>query len=191
MIGYMRVSTKKQETLLQRNALTVAGVEPENIYQDTMSGATTVRRGLDNCLARLEKGDVLVVWKLDRLGRSFKHLMETVENLKKKGVGFKCIMDPIDTTTPAGELVFHIFGALAQFERTIITSRVKAGVDAYREENPQWGKRPQTEYDPEAVIKFNEGGKSNREIAKLLGISKNTVARVIQRKQINKIEKFI
>jgi DNA invertase Pin-like site-specific DNA recombinase len=137
LIGYMRVSkTDGSQALdLQVDALMESGVVPENMYQDFSSGKNDDRQGLDSCLKALRKGDTLVVWKLDRLGRNLKHLVNTVHDLSSKGIGFNVLTGQganIDTSTPQGKLVFGIFAALAEFERDLISERTKAGLDAAR-----------------------------------------------------------
>src|SRR5215208_6622623 len=129
-IGYARVSTDDQNLDLQRDALTKAGCE--QIYTDQVSGTKAERKGLTDALSHLRSGDTLVVWRLDRLGRSLRHLIETVTNLHERGIGFKSVQESIDTTTSGGKLVFHIFGALAEFEREIIRERTQAGLQAAR-----------------------------------------------------------
>ena len=125
-IGYARVSTGEQTLDLQLDALTKAGCG--KIYQETASGAKADRPVLDEVLSYLRKGDTLVVWRLDRLGRSLEHLIETVAALAERGIGFKCLTEQIDTTTPGGKLIFHVFGALAEFERDLIRERTQAGL---------------------------------------------------------------
>ena len=128
LIGYARVSTAEQDTALQTDALRNAGCE--RVFEDTASGAKADRPGLADALAYLRDGDVLVVWRLDRLGRSLPHLIETVGKLEARGVGFRSLTENIDTTTPGGRLIFHVFGALGQFERDLIRERTKAGLTA-------------------------------------------------------------
>src|SRR6266699_5490211 len=130
LIGYARVSTLEQTLDLQKDALTKA--ECSKIFTDTISGAKTERKGLDEALSFLREGDTLVVWKLDRLGRSLNHLIEIITALESKKIGFKSLTESIDTTTPGGKLIFHIFGALAQFERDLIRERTNAGLAAAR-----------------------------------------------------------
>lgn len=128
-VGYVRVSTTDQDVALQRDALEAIGVE--RIYEDHgVSGAKAERPGLNEALAYLREGDTLVVWKLDRLGRSMTHLLQTVTELEGRGVGFRSLTENVDTTTPTGRLVFHIFGALGQFERDLIRERTSAGLKA-------------------------------------------------------------
>lgn len=137
IIGYMRVSKTdgSQTTDLQRDALIAAGIAEDYIYEDKASGKLDTRPGLDAALKALREGDTLVVWKLDRLGRDLRHLVNTVHDLAERGVGFKVLSGQgasIDTTTPAGKLVFGIFAALAEFERELISERTKAGLASAR-----------------------------------------------------------
>ena len=128
LIGYARVSTVEQDTALQTDALRKAGCE--RVFEDTASGAKSDRPGLAAALAYLRDGDVLAVWRLDRLGRSLPHLIETIGALEARGVGFRSLTESIDTTTPGGRLIFHVFGALGQFERDLIRERTRAGLSA-------------------------------------------------------------
>jgi DNA invertase Pin-like site-specific DNA recombinase len=137
LIGYMRVSKAdgSQTTDLQRDALLAAGVAAERIYEDLASGSQDIRPGLDAALKTLREGDTLVVWKLDRLGRNLRHLVNTIHDLTERGVGFKVLTGQgasIDTTTPSGKLIFGIFAALAEFERELISERTKAGLASSR-----------------------------------------------------------
>ena len=137
LLGYLRVSKAdgSQTTDLQRDALQAAGVPPEQFYEDFASGAKDDRPGLAACLKALRGGDVLVVWKLDRLGRNLGHLVALAEELKQRGIGLKVLTGhgaAVDTTTPAGKLVFGIFAALAEFERELIVERTRAGLAAAR-----------------------------------------------------------
>ncbi len=132
-VGYARVSTHEQELNLQIDALIKEGCEVEVIFTDNISGANASRPGLEECLETLVSGDTLIVWRLDRLGRSMSHLINLIESLIEKGIGFKSIQDgAIDTTTASGELMFNIFSALAQFERRLIQERTHAGLKAAR-----------------------------------------------------------
>jgi DNA invertase Pin-like site-specific DNA recombinase len=130
LIGYARVSTHEQTLNLQQDALTKAGCT--KIFTDTASGAKTERIGLEEALTYVRKGDTLVVWRLDRLGRSLPHLITTMTDLEERGIGFKSLTENIDTTTSGGKLIFHIFGALAEFERNLIRERTQAGLTAAR-----------------------------------------------------------
>src|SRR5918999_696805 len=130
LIGYARVSTQEQTLNLQKDALEQAGCN--KIFTDTASGAKTERIGLDEALAYVRNGDTLVVWRLDRLGRSLPHLIDTMTNLEERGIGFKSLTENIDTSTSGGKLIFHIFGVLAEFERNLIRERTSAGLTAAR-----------------------------------------------------------
>src|SRR6266851_7683114 len=130
LIGYARVSTQDQTLNLQKDALEKIGCN--KIFTDTASGAIPERPGLTEALAYVREGDSLVVWKLDRLGRSLKHLIDTITELNNRKIGFMSITENIDTTTSGGKLIFHIFGALAEFERDIIRERTQAGLQAAR-----------------------------------------------------------
>lgn len=129
-IGYARVSTDSQRLDLQLDALKSAGCE--KIFQDTASGALDSRPGLAEAMAFAKRGDILCVWKLDRLGRSLQNLIGNVIALRDRGVGFHSLQEQLDTTTPSGKLLFHVMGALAEFERSLISQRTKAGLDAAR-----------------------------------------------------------
>ncbi len=140
-IGYARVSTTDQDLSLQINDLKAAGCEP--IFTDKASGAKSQRPGLDDCLKTLRKGDTLIVWRLDRLGRSMQHLVTVVTDLKAKGIGFRSLRDgAIDTTSASGELIFNIFAALAQFEAELIRERTRAGLAAARARGRNGGRKP-------------------------------------------------
>jgi len=139
-IGYARVSTVDQDTALQLDALTVVGCV--KVFEDHASGARADRAGLRQALDYVRDGDVLIVWKLDRLGRSLRHLIEIVAMLEKRGVGFRSITESIDTTTPGGRLVFHLFGALGQFERDLIQERTRAGLAAAAARGRKGGRKP-------------------------------------------------
>ena len=149
LIGYARVSTNGQELRLQMDALQKAGVPKKLIYVDKVSGSKADRPGLDECLSHLTKGDTLIVWRLDRLGRSVRHLIDLVEQLRQRGVGFKSICDgAIDTTTASGELIFNVFASLAQFERRLIQERTRAGLTAARARGRLGGRKPIAVNDP-------------------------------------------
>src|SRR6266851_2241613 len=142
LIGYARVSTSDQDIRLQLDALRGAGCRDAEIFLDTASGALPARPGLEACLQVLMPGDTLVVWRLDRLGRSMAHLVTLIEGLLHRQVGFRSLGDgAIDTTTASGELVFHIFSALAQFERRLIQERTQAGLAAARARGRRGGRR--------------------------------------------------
>src|SRR3954471_12916002 len=138
LIGYARVSTLDQTLDLQQDALTAAGCQ--DIYTDTVSGSVTDRPGLTQALSHLRPGDALVVWRLAPLRRSLPHLIETVRQLQERGVGFRSLQEQIDTTTSGGKLVFHVFGALAEFERDLIRERTHAGLAAARARGRLFGR---------------------------------------------------
>lgn len=140
LIGYVRVSTNDQNTDLQRNALNCAGCEL--IFEDKISGTKSDRPGLKKLLRTLSAGDTLVVWKLDRLGRSMRHLVVLVEELRERGINFRSLTDSIDTSTPMGRFFFHVMGALAEMERELIVERTKAGLEAARAQGRIGGRRP-------------------------------------------------
>src|SRR3954464_15193176 len=138
LIGYARVSTIDQTLALQQDALQAAGCE--QLYTDTVSGSVTERLGLTQAPSHLRPGDTLVVWRLDRLGRSLAHLIDTIRELQERGVGFRSLQEQIDTTTSGGKLVFHVFGALAEFERDLIRERTHAGLVAARRRGRLFGR---------------------------------------------------
>lgn len=140
LVGYARVSTQDQKPALQLDALKAAGCE--KVFVEKASGAQRDRPELKAALDYMRDGDTLVVWKLDRLARSMKQLIETVEGLEEVGVGFRSLTEAIDTTTAGGKLVFHVFGALAEFERSIIRERTRAGLDAARARGRKGGRPP-------------------------------------------------
>lgn len=153
LLGYVRVSTDDQDLSLQIDALTRQGIPETSIFKDKLSGARTDRPGLTKCLEALQSGDVLVVWRLDRLGRSMRHLITLVEDLRSRGVGFRSLSEgAIDTTNASGELIFNIFSALAQFERRLIQERTKAGLAAARARGRNGGRPKVTSDDPKVVL---------------------------------------
>ena len=155
LIGYARVSTADQDLSLQLEALRLAGCRDTWIFRDTASGARTARPGLEACLRTLAPGDTLVVWRLDRLGRSMAHLVTVIEELLGRQVGFRALCDgAIDTTTASGELVFHIFSALAQFERRLIQERTRAGLAAARARGKQGGRKPRCADEPRVRMAY-------------------------------------
>jgi DNA invertase Pin-like site-specific DNA recombinase len=139
LIGYARISTQDQNSELQHDALIQARVDERHIFMDTLSGSTLYRPQLKIALEYLKKGDVLVVWKLDRLGRSLHDLIRLMQDLFDKGIGFRSLTEMIDTTTPGGKMVFHVFGAMAQFERDLISERTKAGLEAAKQRGRRGG----------------------------------------------------
>lgn len=177
-IGYVRVSTKEQSFNLQIDALQQAGCE--KLYREVISGARTERPGLDRMVDNLRAGDVLVIWKLDRLGRSLKHLVELVNTLRERGIGLQSLNDPIDTTTPQGRLSFNLFASLAEFERDLIRERTQAGLSAARARGRNGGRPKGLSAQAEATAcaaetLYRERQLSVRQIAARLGIAKSTL----------------
>lgn len=176
-LGYARVSSEDQNLDLQRDALKTAGCE--RIFQEKESGSKADRPELLRLFEMLRSGDTVVVWRLDRLGRSLKHLIETVEKLEAQGVGFQSVTESIDTTTSGGKLIFHIFAALAEFERALIRERTRAGLAAARARGRQGG-RP-TLLSPEkrkmAQALRDDPRQSVAAICKMLGVSRATFYR--------------
>lgn len=177
-IGYARVSTADQNLNLQLDALKKAGCE--KFYQEKVSGAKTARPELERMLENARPGDIIVIWKLDRLGRSLKHLVELVGTLMEREVGLQSLNDPIDTTTPQGRLTFNIFASLAEFERDLIRERTQAGLKAARARGRKGG-RPKglsgraKQAAKAAETLYRKREHSVQEIAKMLGISKSTL----------------
>jgi DNA invertase Pin-like site-specific DNA recombinase len=183
-VGYMRVSKTdgSQVTDLQRDALLVAGIDHRHLYEDTASGKRDDRPGLTACLKALREGDTLVVWKLDRLGRNLRHLVNTVHDLTTRGIGFRVLTGhgaAIDTTSPSGKLVFGIFAALAEFERELIIERTKAGMAAARARGRNGG-RPYKMTAAKLRLAMAAMGKPETKINPLcqeLGITRQTLYR--------------
>jgi DNA invertase Pin-like site-specific DNA recombinase len=176
LIGYARVSTTEQHLHLQQDALVKAGCL--KIFTDTISGAKSERKGLSEALDFIRGGDTLVVWRLDRLGRSLKDLIERITELHSRNIGFKSLTEQIDTTTSGGKLIFHIFGALAEFERDIIQERTNAGLTAARARGRQGG-RPKSPLSDERKLQmarqmYENKSHSVKEICKALGIPRST-----------------
>ena len=181
LIGYARVSTGDQTLNLQLDALTKAGCE--KTFTDTLSGTKAERPGLQEALDFLRPGDTLVVWRLDRLGRSLRHLIETVTVLSARGIGFKSLTEQIDTTTSNGKLVFHVFGALAEFERDLIQERTQAGLRAARARGRVGGRR-KVLADPKklamAQALYEDPNNAIDEICRTLRISRTTLYRYVK-----------
>lgn len=176
MIGYARVSTQDQNLNLQTEALTRAGCE--KIYEDKISGVRVERPGLTRALEMLREGDTLVVWKLDRLGRSVKQLVDMVGELHKQGIQFKSLTDAIDTGTPAGRFFFHVMASLAEMERELIIERTRAGLDAAKQLGRKGGRKPKmTSSKIESAKKLLASGIPPRDVAKDLGVSVPTLYR--------------
>ncbi|KPV54042.1 hypothetical protein SE17_06100 [Kouleothrix aurantiaca] len=189
-IGYARVSTQEQTLDLQKDALTKAGCE--EIYFDTMSGAKAERPGLQEALSYMRQGDVLVVWKLDRLGRSLKNLIELVTKLDARDIGFRSVTENIDTTTSSGRLIFHFFGALAEFERDLIRERTQAGLAAARARGRKGG-RPRAKglNDQKklamALALYNDKRNSVKDICRTFDVSRATFYRSLSRIEMPEI----
>ena len=173
-IGYARVSTNDQDTQLQLDALNSVGCD--RIYEESQSGAKKERAELQQCLKSFRAGDILVVWKLDRLGRSLQHLIDVVADLEQRQVGFQSLTENIDTTSPTGKLVFHIFGSLAEFERGLIRERVKAGLDAAKKKGKKFG-RPDAldEKDKSMALAMRNGGATKIDIARHFKVTRQTI----------------
>lgn len=188
LIGYARVSTADQYLCMQEDALKGAGCE--DIFKDIVSGAKTARPGLHSAISHLRKGDTLVVWRLDRLGRSLAHLIETVKELNDQGIGFKSLQENIDTTTSGGQLIFHIFGALAQFERELIRERTQAGLKAARVRGRMGGRPVQLNTQEIRKLKkhYDKGDLSVMEICKLFNITKPTLYRYLKNEKQKKLK---
>ncbi|HYD55850.1 MAG TPA: recombinase family protein [Burkholderiales bacterium] len=184
LVGYMRVSSDsdRQSTALQRDALIAAGVDPRHLFEDKASGARDGRPGLKACLDFLKPGDTLVVWKLDRLGRSLPHLLDIVASLHDVGVAFRSLTEGMDTNTPHGELLFHIFGALAQYERALTRERIQAGLASARRRGRYGGRPPAIDPEKlEAVIAALNGGASKAAVCRTFGIARSTLIETLAR----------
>lgn len=184
LVGYARVSTQDQTLALQQDALNQAGCE--RIFMDAASGAKADRPGLTEALAFGRPGDTLVVWRLDRLGRSIKQLIETMNGLQDRGVGFRSLNEQIDTTTSGGKLIFHVFAALAEFERDIIRERTQAGLSAARARGRKGGHpRSDSLNDPKkvAIAQALHDDKRNSvaDICRTLRVSRATLYRYLKR----------
>lgn len=178
LIGYARVSTEEQSLDLQLDTLEKAGCEPTRIYKDKISGLKSKRPGLDEALGQLRPGDVFVIWKLDRLGRSVKNLVDFVADLETQEVQFKSLTDGIDTTTPTGRFFFHVMASLAQMERELIVERTRAGLAAAKKRGRVGGrKRSMTKSKLESARKLLADGIPPKEVAENLGVSLPTLYR--------------
>ena len=183
IVGYARVSTSDQDLSLQVDALKQHGCTDTLIFVEKASGARAQRPGLERCLDSLSHGDILLVWRLDRLGRSMPHLVSLIEELRKRGVGFRSICDGvIDTTTASGELVFNIFSALAQFERRLIQERTRAGLAAARARGRLGGRKRIDPTDPRvqtAKLMYKDRSMAIKDICISLNISRSTLYRYV------------
>ena len=180
-LGYCRISTHDQNLNLQKDALEKEGCE--KIFEDIVSGAKTERLGLNDLLSHIRKGDTLVVWRLDRLGRGLKHLIELINKLEEQGIAFKSITENIDTSTSGGKLIFHIFGSLAEFERNIIRERTRAGLNSARARG-RTGGRPKTATSNEkskmAKALYNDKSNNVEDICRTLGVSRSSFYRMVK-----------
>lgn len=175
LIGYARVSTDDQHLDLQRDALQKAGCE--RVFEDTASGAKAERVGLATLMAVLRAGDTVVIWRLDRLGRSLKDLIALVEQLDAAGVGLRSVQENIDTVSIGGRLVFHVFGALAEFERNLIRERTRAGLTAARARGRQGGRQKRLDPAKRAVALrlYHERQHTVEEICRMMGVGRSTL----------------
>ena len=183
LVGYARVSTQDQTLDLQKDALGKAGCT--KLFTDTASGAKAERKGLEEALAYVREGDTLVVWRLDRLGRSLNHLIEAVADLNDRKIGFRSLTENIDTTTSGGKLVFHIFGALAEFERDIIRERTQAGLQAARARGRLGGRRKAKALDTPKKVAMAQALYADKshtvgDICKTLNVSRATLYRYVR-----------
>jgi len=183
LIGYVRVSSQAQDLQLQLDALKEAGCSDEHMFVDKVSGARTERPGLNACLKMLQPGDTLIVWRLDRLGRSMPHLVGLIDELLQRKIGFRSLCDgAIDTTTASGELMFNIFSSLAQFERRLIQERTRAGLAVARARGRTGGRKQISSDDPRvktAKRMHKDHGMSINHICQTLKISRATFYRYI------------
>ena len=180
LIGYARISTHLQNLDLQKDALTKAGCE--KIFVDEVSGAKAARPGLEQAMEMLREGDSLVVWRLDRLGRSLRHLIELVGQFDERKIGLKSLQESIDTSSSGGKLIFHMFGALAEFEHNLIQERTKAGLVAARARGRTGGRPPKLDEKQRKVViqLYKERQQSVDEICRAMGISKQTLYSYVQ-----------
>lgn len=182
LVGYARVSTFDQDPQMQIDALLEIGIDSRHLYEEKVSGSTIKRPQLQEALKFLKKGDVLVVWKLDRLGRSLQDLIRIVQDLKDRGVGFRSLTEGIDTINPGGMLIFHIFGSLAQFERELIRERTLAGLEAAKKQGRKGGRPRSLNKEQREVLKdLLKQGKGVSYAARSLNTSRYTIYREMNR----------
>ncbi|MBM3536047.1 MAG: recombinase family protein [Alphaproteobacteria bacterium] len=185
-IGYARVSTNDQNLDLQLDALRIARCD--RIFEDQASGSRADRPGLAAAVESAGKGDVLVVWRLDRLGRSLPHLIDVVANLANRGIGFQSLTECVDTTSAGGKLVFHIFGALAEFERSLIRERTNAGLQAARSRGRIGGRpRAMTVEKVTAARRLLRDGTAVRDVASAIGVSVPTLYRWLPASEVLRV----
>lgn len=187
LIGYARVSTHDQNLESQIDELIQAGCNQKYIFTDIISGATDERKGLTQAMSHIREGDTLVIWKLDRLGRSLKHLIAVVGELEEKGIGLKSIKESIDTTSSTGKLVFHLFASLAEFERELISERTTSALKAARARGRQGGRPVKFTNEKVKIAKeLMENPKNSvKDVCTSLGISKATLYRKLSRSELN------
>jgi DNA invertase Pin-like site-specific DNA recombinase len=181
LLGYARVSTVDQELALQQDALTAAGCY--RIFTDTASGSLDARPALSKVVDQLRPGDTLVVWRLDRLGRSIRHLIDFLADLDRRQVGFRSLTESIDTTSPGGRLVFHVFAALAEFERELIRERTNAGLAAARARGRRGGRPSRLTADQVKTARrlYDQKELTVGQIGDVLGVSRTTIYRALER----------
>jgi DNA invertase Pin-like site-specific DNA recombinase len=181
LLGYARISTSEQLADLQHDALAAAGVPADKVFTDTASGRLDRRPQLDALLAYAREGDTIVVWRLDRLGRSIKHLIELATVLEERGIGLRSLQEQIDTTTANGRLVFHVFGALAEFERSLLSERTRAGLAAARARGRRGGRPPTVTPDKLELARrlVDERKMTMQQIADALGVGRSTLYRAL------------
>jgi len=178
LVGYMRVSSDndRQTTHLQRDALLAAGVDSRHLFEDKASGARDDRPGLQQALDYVRPGDCLVVWKLDRLGRSLSHLLHIVTSLQAQGVAFRSLTEQMDTTTPQGTFLFSVFGALAQYERALTQERIRAGLEAARRRGKRGGRPKAISAEQlEAILAALHAGASKASLCRTFGVKRTTL----------------
>ncbi|MCI5091146.1 recombinase family protein [Phaeodactylibacter sp.] len=191
-IGYARVSTKDQKLSLQKDALEKEGCKI--MFEEKASGAKSDRPELRRMIDQLRKDDIVIIWKLDRLGRSLRDLVNLVTEIQDKGAGLKSLNDSIDTTTPQGKLTFHLFAALAEFERDIISERTKAGLDSARARGRKGG-RPKglsQQAKDKAIISetlYREGNLSVSQICQHLGVARSTFYKLLKHRGVQLVQK--
>ena len=184
LVGYMRVSSTddRQTVNLQRDALLAVGVDHRHLHTDKASGARDDRPGLKACLGYLKAGDTLIVWKLDRLGRSLAHLLTIVTDLKARGIAFRSLTEQMDTTTPHGELLFSLFGALAQYERALTRERVMAGLAAAKRRGRQGGRPPTINGEMiERITAALDVGASKASVCRSFNVARSTLLGTLER----------
>jgi DNA invertase Pin-like site-specific DNA recombinase len=188
LVGYMRVSSdnNRQTTDLQRDALIKAGVDERHLYEDKASGARDHRPGLIQALADVRAGDCLVVWKLDRLGRSLSHLLSIVADLQSRGVAFRSLTEQMDTMTPHGEFLFSVFGALAQYERALARERIMAGLEAAKRRGKRGGRPIAINGETMAAIREAlKNGASKASVCRTFGVKRSTLYDALARETGN------